>query len=209
MSTLQLAVNLTPQHLIETFGLIGIAAIVFAESGLLVGFFLPGDSLLFTAGAAAAGVLSRLHVSFHIWTLMPLVVIAAIAGDQVGYLIGSVAGASLSSRPDSLFFRRRHLDRAIDFFERHGPRAIVLARFVPVVRTFCPVVAGIGTMPHGVFLRYNIVGGMLWGISITLLGYFFGQIGIVRNNLEVAILGIVALSLLPVVIEVIRHRRRR
>ena len=204
-----LASALSPEHLISTFGLIGLFVIIFAESGLLIGFFLPGDSLLFVAGAVAAGVIEDLDVTFNIWVLLIGVFLAAVAGDQVGYLFGRKVGPSLFRRPDSKLFRQEYVDKAQEFFERNGPRAIVMARFVPIVRTFCPIVAGIGRMPYATFVRYNVVGGLLWGVGVTLLGYFFGQIDVVKNNIEVAIIGVIAISLIPMVIELVRHRRAK
>jgi len=203
-----LALSLSPESLIETFGLIGLFLIIFAESGLLIGFFLPGDSLLFTAGAVAAGVLkSQIDVQFNIWVLLVGCFVAAVAGDQVGYLFGLKVGPSLFRRPDSKLFKTEYVDKAQEFFARYGPKAIVLARFVPIVRTFCPIVAGVGRMKYQTFVRYNVVGGLLWGVGVTLLGYFFGQIEVVKENIEVAILGVIGISTLPIVIEVIRHRR--
>ncbi len=199
--------SLSPQDLIQSFGLLGIAAIVFAESGLLIGFFLPGDSLLFTAGAIAAGVFSSLSVDLNIAVLLPMVALAAVAGDQVGYLFGSRVGATLGNREDSRFFKQAHLAKAEVFFEHHGPRALVMARFVPVVRTFTPIVAGAGSMRYRTFIIYNVVGGVLWAVGVTLLGYFFGQVDLVREHIELALLAIVAVSLIPVAIEVLRHRR--
>ncbi len=203
-----MALSLSADHLIQSFGLLGIALIVFAESGLLIGFFLPGDSLLFTAGAAAAGVLAKLHVTFNLWALLATVVVAAIAGDQVGYVIGRRAGPALFRRPESRLFSRDHLDRSHEFFERHGPKALVLARFVPIVRTFVPVVAGAGAMEYRTFVRFNVIGGVMWGVGITLLGYWFGRISFIKNNIELALVAIVIISILPIVIELVRSRRR-
>jgi membrane-associated protein len=137
------------------------------------------------------------------------VFVAAVVGDQVGYLFGTKAGPALFRRPDSKLFKQEYVDKAQNFFERYGPKAIVLARFVPIVRTFCPIVAGIGNMPYRVFLRYNILGGLLWGVGVTMLGYLFGRIPIVEENFELAIFGIIAVSLLPVVFEVVKHRRSK
>jgi len=200
--------SLAPQHLISTFGLLGIAGIVFAESGLLVGFFLPGDSLLFTAGAAAAGALNAVSISFNIWTLLLVVIIAAVVGDQVGYLVGARLGSRLFDRPDSRWFKQAHHERSAEFFDRHGPKALVLARFVPVVRTFVPVIAGASPMDYRRFAQFNLVGGVLWGASVTMVGYWFGQVQVVRDHLELTILAVVALSLVPVIVEVARSRRR-
>jgi membrane-associated protein len=193
---------LEPEHLIRTFGLLGILTIVFVESGLLVGFFLPGDSLLFTAG-----LLSANDVLPPIWLLLLTIPIAAIAGDQVGYAIGRRAGPAIFRRPDSRFFRQEYVDKAHSYFERYGARTVVIARFVPIVRTFVPVMAGVARMRYRTFLTYNIVGAALWGLGVTTLGYFLGQIDFVKDNIEPIILLIVALSVTPVAIELIRARR--
>ncbi len=209
-----LGLSLSPEGLISSFGLIGIFVIVFAESGLLIGFFLPGDSLLFTAGAISAGVfadtdsaLNKVH--FNVWVLLIGVFIAAAAGDQVGYLFGRRVGPSLFRRDDSRLFKQEYVAKAQEFFDRHGPKAIVMARFVPIVRTFTPIIAGVSHMNYSIFVRFNLVGAALWGLGVTTLGYLFGQIDVVRDNIEVALIGIVAISLLPMVIEFIRHRRAR
>ena len=200
---------LDPETLLSKGGLLLLFVIIFAESGLLIGFFLPGDSLLFTAGAVAAGVfadeLPNLH--FNIWVVMIGCFLAAVIGDQVGYFIGKSAGPRLFNREDSRFFKRSHVDKGTEFFDKHGGRAIVLARFVPIVRTFVPTIAGVSDMRYRDFFRYNIVGGMLWGAGVTVLGYLFGQIDVVKNNLEVALVGVVGISLLPIAIEVLKHRR--
>lgn len=200
--------NLSPSHLVDALGLLGIAAIIFAETGLLIGFFLPGDSLLFTAGAAAAGALPQLTFHPNIWVLIAVVVAAAIAGDQTGYLLGRRAGPALFNRSDRRLLKAEHRDRTIRFFDRHGPKAIVLARFVPIVRTLCPVVAGVGDMPYRSFVRYNVVGATLWGAGVALIGFRFGNLAIVRDHLELTLLGIVAISMLPAVIAVGQERYR-
>jgi len=202
---------LDPEKIISRGGYLLIFAIVFAESGLLIGFFLPGDSLLFTAGMFAAGTFEDKlpNVQFNIWVLCLGVFIAAAAGDQVGYLFGRKAGPALFSRPDSRFFKQEHLEKAQGFFEHHGPRAIVLARFVPIVRTFCPIVAGAGQMEYGTFVRFNVVGGFLWGVGVTLLGYFLGNVPLIADNIEIALLMVVAVSLIPIAIEVIKSRRAK
>jgi membrane-associated protein len=191
-----------PDFLIETFGMLGILAIVFVESGLLIGFLLPGDSLLFTAG-----LLSSTGTLPDLWVLLVTIPLAAIAGDQVGYLIGRKAGPAVFKRPDSRFFRAEYVERSSEFFERHGARAIVLARFVPIVRTLAPVMAGVGRMNYRVFLTYNVIGGVAWGVGVTTLGYFLGQIEFVHANIEFIIIGIVALSVLPVALELARGWR--
>jgi membrane-associated protein len=195
---------LDPNYLISTFGLIGILVIVFAESGLFIGFFLPGDSLLFTTGLLVAG---REYLTQPLWLVCLLIVIAAVAGDQVGYLFGRKAGPALFRRPNSRLFKQENVEKAHEFFEKYGPRSIVLARFVPVVRTFTPIVAGVSHMNYKSFLVYNLIGGTLWGTGVTLLGYFLGQIAFVKAHIELILIAIVALSLLPLAIEVLRARR--
>lgn len=158
------------QQLIQTVGLLGVFAIVFTESGLLVGFFFPGDSLLFTAGfLASQGFL-------NIYVLTTGCFIAAVLGDSTGYYIGHKFGPKLFNKEDSLFFHKDHLLKAQNFYERHGGKTIVLARFMPIIRTFAPVVAGIGTMRYPAFLFYNIFGAFLWAVCVTLLGFYFGKI---------------------------------
>jgi len=196
---------LDPVTLIEHGGLALLAAIVFAESGLLIGFFLPGDSLLFIAGFLASATSSG--------TLPPIalvvatVIVAAIAGDQVGFLLGRRAGVSLARRPRTRLFDPRNIERTEQFFERHGPKTIVLARFVPIVRTFAPIVAGVGSMRYRTFTTYNIAGAVMWGGGVTMAGYYLGDIDLVRRHVELATMTVVALSLIPVTIEVARHRR--
>jgi membrane-associated protein len=196
---------LNPQWLITTFGLIGILALVFAESGLLIGFFLPGDSLLFTAGLLIAQG-SYLHVP--LWLACLLVSAAAVAGDQVGYVFGRRFGPALFRRPDSRLFKQENLTRAAGFFERYGARSIVLARFVPVVRTFTPIVAGASRMHYRTFVLFNLIGGVLWGCGVTILGYFLGQVAFVRSHIELILIGIVVISVVPIGIEYLRSRRR-
>jgi membrane-associated protein len=201
---------LDAKHLIDLFGLAGIFAIVFAESGLLIGFFLPGDALLFTAGFFASGP-SSIDDSLHL-PLIPLLLgiwIAAVAGDQVGYAFGKRVGPALFRRPDSRFFKQEHVQRAEAFFEQHGPRAIVLARFVPIVRTFTPITAGVSNMEYRTFVRWNVIGGTVWAFGVTLLGYWLGQVDLIAHHIELAIVAVVAVSLLPVALEVLKHRRDR
>lgn len=182
-----------------------LAAIVFAESGLLVGFFLPGDSLLFIAGFLATSAGGN-HLN-PIGLVMFVASSMAIIGDQVGYLIGNKLGPSIFNRPKSRLFDPQHVVKAQGFFNKYGARTIVIARFVPIVRTFAPVVAGVGDMDYKTFVRFNIIGGLLWGAGMPLLGYFLGQIDFVKHNIEAAILVIVFISVLPVVIEFVKHRR--
>jgi len=171
--------------------------IVFAETGLLIGFFLPGDSLLFTAG-----VLAGQH-RLDLWLLLPGAFVAAAVGDQVGYIIGHRVGPRVFRRPDSRFFKQEYVVRTHDFFERHGPKAVVLARFVPVVRTFMPVLAGVGRMNRRVFTMYNLVGAFVWAVGVTLLGYALGNA--IGNNIDTYLLPLIALviliSLIPVYVE--------
>ena len=195
---------LEPETLIEAFGMLGMLAIVFVESGLLVGFLLPGDSLLFTAG-----LLSAHDVLPDLWILLVTIPIAAIAGDQVGYAIGRKAGPAIFKRPESRFFHHENVERAQAFFDRYGPRTIVLARFVPIVRTFAPVTAGVARMNYRTFLTYNIVGGVLWGVGVTTLGYFLGQVELIEANIEFVLIAIVGVSFMPMLIELYRGDRRR
>jgi membrane-associated protein len=191
-----------PKSLIETFGTIGLLAIVFAESGLLIGFFLPGDSLLFTAGLLASQHLLNLPV------ILAGCFLAAVAGDQVGYMFGSRIGPALFNRPDSRLFRRSYLDKAHAYFEKQGPKTILLARFIPIVRTFAPILAGVGKMPYRTFVTFNLIGGFLWAEGVTLLGYFLGKsIPNVDHYLLPAVAVIVAVSFIPVVLEIRKMRR--
>ncbi|BCJ47633.1 hypothetical protein GCM10010168_19910 [Actinoplanes ianthinogenes] len=197
---------LDPERLISTFGVIGILAMVFAESGLLIGFFLPGDSLLFTAGLLiAAGT----YLNLPLPVMCLLVSIAAVAGDQFGYLFGRRFGPALFRRPDSRLFKQQNLVRAQVFFAEYGARSIVLARFVPIVRTFTPIVAGASHMRYRTFLLYNLIGGTVWGCGVTTLGYFLGQIAFVKSNIEFILVGIVVLSVIPIGVEWLRKRRTR
>ncbi|MCW3816358.1 VTT domain-containing protein [Micromonospora sp. DR5-3] len=196
---------LNPEWLISSFGLIGILAVVFAESGLLIGFFLPGDSLLFTAGLLVA---DGRYLHLPLWLLCLLVAVAAVAGDQVGYLFGRRVGPSLFRRPDSRLFRQENVQRANQFFARYGARSIVLARFVPIVRTFTPIIAGVSRMHYRTFLIFNLLGGVLWGVGVTVLGYFLGQITFVKSNIEVILVGIVVVSVLPIGIQLLRSRHK-
>ncbi|MCC6755954.1 MAG: VTT domain-containing protein [Solirubrobacterales bacterium] len=194
---------LDPQSLIEKFSLVGLLVVVFMESGLMVGFFLPGDSLLFTAGLLSATT----NILPDLWVLVILIPIAAIAGDQTGYWIGRKFGPPLFNRPDSRFFKREYVDQTAAFFEKHGPRAIILARFVPIVRAFVPVMAGTSHMHYRTFLTYDIIGGVLWGAGVTTLGYFLGQISFVEKYIEFILIGVVAVSVIPVLLEIRKAHR--
>jgi membrane-associated protein len=198
-----------PDHLLSSFGLIGLFIIVFAECGLLVGFFLPGDTLLFSAGLLIAT--GTLHWS--LWEPLVLVPIAAIAGNLVGYWIGYRAGPAVFNKPNSRIFRQEYVDRSHDFFDKYGARTIVLARFVPIVRTFATVMAGASRMRFAVYAAYSVIGGVLWGGGVLALGYYLGHISFVRDTgeplIEPIIIAVVLLSLVPAAIELIRSRRRR
>jgi membrane-associated protein len=184
-------------------GYVGLTAIIFAETGLLVGFFLPGDSLLVTAGllAATTGV-------FNVWLLGLLLTVASIIGNSAGYAIGRAAGPRLFSREDSLLFNKKHLYRARAFYERHGGKTVIIARFMPIVRTFVPVVAGMGEMDYRRYTLYNIVGGIGWIWSMLFIGYFLGRyIPGVDQHIETVIILVVLISLLPGIIGWLRARR--
>ncbi len=177
-------------------------AIVFSETGLLAGFFLPGDSLLFTVGVVAgAGGL-------NIWAIIGVLIVAAVVGDGVGYLLGRKAGVSVFNRPDSRLFKHEHLVRTQEFYDRHGGKTIIYARFVPIIRTFAPFVAGVAKMDYPRFLSFNIFGGIGWVVSMTMAGYFLGDNEIVRKHFEKVIIGIVFISVLPIVFEYFRSRGR-
>jgi membrane-associated protein len=198
MSTL-----LSPNHLIETFGTLGLIAVVFAESGLLIGFFLPGDSLLFTAGLLA----SQGKLNFAV--ILVGCCVAAAVGGQVGYLIGVRVGPALFRRPDSRLFKHEYVEQAQGYFDRYGSRTIVLARFVPIVRTFAPVVAGISNMPWRTFAIYNVIGSVVWGAGVLTLGHILGDtVPNIDKYLLPMILLIIAVSGIPVVLEVLRARRQ-
>lgn len=190
--------------LIQLGGLLMICTIIFVETGLFVGLFLPGDSLLVTAGIfAAAGDL-------NVFTVLIGASACAIAGDQVGYLIGRRAGQALYSRPDSRFFKRKHLERAHAFYEKHGAKTIVLARFIPIVRTFAPAVAGAAEMQYRRFVFYNVSGGLLWVLSTVLLGFFLGRtVPDIERHIHIVIAVVIILSTLPGAIEIYRSRARR
>jgi membrane-associated protein len=194
---------LDPDYLLDTFGIWGLLLIVFAESGLLIGFFLPGDSLLFTAGM----LITAKTLDFPLWAAIALICIAAILGDQAGYMFGKKAGPALFKRPDSRLFKQENVTKAHEFFEKHGPKSLVLARFVPIVRTFTPIIAGVSGMRYRSFLIFNVVGGILWGAGVTLLGSWLGSIEFVHKNIEPILLLIVFLSVVPIIIEFLRARK--
>lgn len=192
------------EGIIRWGGLTMLILIIFAETGLLIGFFLPGDSLLVTAGLLASPGQQLMNIGL-LATVLP---IAAIVGNSVGYYIGRATGPRLFRRDDSLLFHREHLYRAQAFYERHGGKTLILARFMPIVRTFVPVVAGMAKMEFVTFTFYNVVGGFLWILSMVFLGYFIGDIPWVRQNVEKVILLVIFLSILPGIIEYLRSRGR-
>ncbi|MFF7257831.1 DedA family protein [Streptomyces microflavus] len=203
MNTLALGPSwLDPDYLLNTFGLPGLLLIVFAESGLLIGFFLPGDSLLFTTGL----LVTTGQLKYPLWLVCTLVAVAAIVGDQVGYLFGRKVGPALFKRPDSRLFKQENVEKAHEFFEKHGPKSLVLARFVPIVRTFTPIIAGVSRMNYRSFITYNIVGAILWGVGVTVLGAMLGKIDFVHENIEMILILIVLISVVPIVVEVLRAR---
>ena len=190
--------------LVRSGGYIALTAIVFIETGLLIGFFLPGDSLLITAGlVASAGGL-------NIWWLNGLLIAAAIAGDTVGYAIGWRLGPRLFTREKSLLFNPKHIQRTREFYERHGAKTIVIARFVPIIRTFAPVVAGVGQMRYRQFILYNVAGGAGWVISMTWAGYLLGQtIPNIGSHIHIVVGIVIVLSVIPIVVELVKERKRR
>lgn len=198
---------LDPEWLLNAFGsfaLVGACIIVFVETGLLVGFLLPGDSLLFTLGLLiATGI-----VDTPIAIAAAAVGVSAFLGDQVGYLIGKKAGPKIFNRPDSRFFKQEYVDKTYAYFDKYGGRTIVLARFVPIVRTFAPVVAGVSKMHYRTFVTYNVVGAVAWGVGVTLLGFWLGRIEFVQTYIEPILLGIVFLSVVPIAVELLRARSR-
>ncbi len=194
---------LDPLFLIQTLGLVGTLAIIFAESGLFFGFFLPGDSLLFTAGLLAS------QGYINIWWLIIGGIICAILGDSVGYAFGKKVGPKLFTKEDSLLWNKKHIEKSKLFFEKYGKKAIIIARFMPVVRTFTPILAGVGLMNYKIFLTFNIIGGILWVSSMSLLGFFFGKL--IPNPdkyILPIILLIIILSILPAVFEYIKSKRK-
>jgi membrane-associated protein len=202
MQTLALGPSwLDPEYLVQTFGLVGLTFIVFAECGLLIGFFLPGDSLLFTAGLlVSTGILRT-----ELWVVIVLVCSAAILGNFTGYYIGYKAGPAVFNRPNSRFFRPEYVDQTSEFFAKYGGSSLILARFVPIVRTFIPVMAGTSRMPFGRFALFSTIGGLLWGISMPVLGFYLGKIEFVQQNLEFIALGLIIVSVVPIWFELRRR----
>ena len=181
-----------------------VCLIIIAETGLLVGFFLPGDSLLFTVGLMIGTDL----LDVPIWLACILISASAIVGDQLGYFIGRKAGPAVFKRPNSMFFSQKNAERAQQFFVKHGAKAVIFAHYVPILRTFVPVAAGVGKMQYSYYLRNNLIGAISWGIIVPLIGFFLGQIPFVRDNVILVTVTLVAISLIPVVLEVIKARRK-
>ena len=199
---------LDPQFIIEWLGpwaLAGVCLIIFAECGLLVGFFLPGDSLLFITGLAVVTGL----IDTPLWLVCILLVVAAFLGNVCGYYIGRKAGPAIFDKPNSRLFKRENVDRTQAFFDKYGNRAIVLGRFVPIVRTFITVMAGVGRMDAKRFFTFSAIGGVVWAAGVTLLGAALGQIQFVRDNIEMMLILVVLISVLPIVFEVIKARREK
>ncbi|MFJ8154212.1 DedA family protein [Streptomyces sp. NPDC094468] len=195
---------LDPNNLLDSFGIWGLLLVVFAESGLLIGFFLPGDSLLFTCGL----LITSHQLDFPLWGAIALICVAAILGDQAGYMFGKKVGPSLFNRPNSRLFKQENVAKAHEFFEKHGPKSLILARFVPVIRTFTPIIAGVSGMAYRSFVVFNVVGGVLWGAGVTLLGSWLGKIDVVKNNIEAILILIVLVSVVPIAIEFLRARSK-
>ncbi|MEI7513407.1 MAG: VTT domain-containing protein [bacterium] len=190
--------------LVQAVGYVGLFAIIFAESGLFFGFFLPGDSLLFTAGLLASQGL------FNYYALAVIFALAAIAGDNVGYMFGKKIGPKIFTRENSLLFQKKHVERTQKFYEKYGTKTIVLARFVPIVRTFAPILAGVASMNYPTFFKYNVIGGLIWGVGISFIGYFLGsRVPGIENYLNYIIIAIIATSFLPVIFEFVREHLRK
>jgi membrane-associated protein len=194
-------IHLLSEVITGWWGYLLLAGIVFAETGLLVGLFLPGDSLLFTVGVVAgAGDLD-------IFRILALLVTASIVGDQSGYLLGYRTGPRIFSRPDSRLFKQDYIKQTQDFYAKHGGKTLIYAKFVPIIRTFAPFMAGVGRMPYGRFLSFNIFGGLGWVVLMTLAGYYLGSVPIIRLHFEKAVIGIVVLSVLPIAFQYFKARR--
>ena len=196
---------LDPQYLLDRFGdyaLWGAAAVIFAECGLLIGFFLPGDSLLFTVGLLVA----QGKIDYPLWLCCLVLTAAALLGNACGYYIGDKAGPRIFHRENSRLFKKEYVDKTHAFFEKYGNRAVVLARFVPIVRTFITVMAGVGTMRFRPFITYSAIGALIWASGVTLLGHALGNVALVRNHIELMLLAIVLVSVVPILLEYLRHK---
>ena len=197
---------LKPENILNWLGpwaLVGVAFIIFAECGLLIGFFLPGDSLLFLTGLFVA----QNFIKEPIWLVTIVLVVMAVVGNLCGYWIGRAVGPKLFDKPDSRFFKKEYVDKTHVFFEKYGARAIILARFVPIVRTFITAIAGVAQMDFRKYAIYSTIGGVLWAGIITLAGYFLGNFTIIKDNIEIVLILVVLISIIPIIIEYIKHRR--
>jgi membrane-associated protein len=193
---------------LETMGPVGllvVCLIIFAETGLLVGFFLPGDSMLFLVGLNLASIWQEVPI----WLACLLISVSGLAGDQTGYWIGRRVGPAIFNRPKSKFFNTKNVDRAHKFFERYGSKAVILAHFVPIMRTFVPVAAGVGNLSWRKFTTYNVVGVVLWGTGVTLLGFFLGKIPFVTEHVELVTLAFIGLSFIPIGLEILKALRNK
>ncbi len=199
---------LNPETMLTNLGDIAfwvVLGIIFAECGLLIGFFLPGDSLLFVTGLfIASGA-----ISINIYLACLLLFLAAVIGNMTGYWIGHKAGPPLFSKPDSKLFKKEYVEHTNRFFNKYGARAIIMARFVPIVRTFITATAGMGRMDFRKFVAYSAIGGLIWAVGVTIAGYFLGNIPFVKDNIELILILVVFVSIVPVIFEVIKHRRQR
>ena len=207
LTTVVDALGPDPEALLRSFGAVAfwvVLGIIFAECGLLIGFFLPGDSLLFITGM----LIAQGFIAFNIWGAVALLIAVAILGNVVGYWIGYKVGPAMFRKPDSKLFKREYVDKTHAFFEKYGARAIVLARFVPIVRTFVPFVAGVAEMSYRTFALYNVTGALAWVAICLGAGYAFGNVPVVKDNFSVVALGIVFVSILPMVFDYLKHRRR-
>ena len=197
---------LKPENILNWLGpwaLVGVAFIIFAECGLLIGFFLPGDSLLFLTGLFVA----QNFIKEPIWLVVLVLTVMAVVGNLCGYWIGRLVGPRLFDKPDSRFFKKEYVDKTHEFFEKYGARAVILARFVPIVRTFITAIAGVGKMDFRKYAIYSTIGGVLWAGVITLAGYYLGNFTIIKDNIEIVLILVVLISVIPIVIEYIKHRR--
>lgn len=198
-------IDLTFLNTLGPLGLLVACLIVFAETGLLIGFFLPGDSLLFLVGLN----LGTIWTDVPIWLACILIALSGFAGDQTGYWLGRKLGASIFTRPNSKFFNQKNVDRAHEFFERYGSKAVILAHFVPIMRTFIPVAAGVGKLSWRKFTLYNVTGVVVWGAGVTLLGYFLGGIPFVKEHVTWVTLAFIALSFIPLGLEVLKSLSKK
>lgn len=207
-SNLALLEALSPENILTWLGpwaLVGVAAIIFAECGLLIGFFLPGDSLLFLTGLFVA----QDFIKQNIWLVVFVLTVMAVLGNLVGYWIGRAVGPKLFDKPDSKIFKKEYVDKTHQFFEKYGARAIILARFVPIVRTFITAIAGVAQMDFRKYALYSTIGGIIWAAGVTLAGYYLGNFPIVKDNIEIVLILVVVVSAIPIAVEFIKHRREQ